>query len=170
MPGDILGAGCFQYPSADGHYHARFFGYRNELRGGYRTKIRVIPAQQSFHAGYFAGFEIQLGLIVKENSLRSSARRRFVSIDRRSLAIRLNIFGVKLVVVLAFLFGKIHGDIGIFHHGLFILSVFGVNADADAGRHAAFFTHKNHRFDSGCKYFVGHDFALDSIRLRPRSV
>jgi hypothetical protein len=45
---------------------------------------------------------------------------------------------IELEIILSFFLGAVHGRVGVFHERLLIVSIFGINADADAGRHAAF--------------------------------
>jgi len=70
--------------------------------------------------------------------------------------LRFDVFGIVLKIVFTFLFRKIHGDVGVFHQGLLVLSVLGKDADSNAGGDAAFFRHDHHGLDGGGKNFVRH--------------
>ena len=89
LPSDELAAGFFEDPGADGHDEAGLFGQGDELVGADQAPVGVLPAQEGFGADHGAGGQVDHGLVVDDELLRSSARCRPETVaSRRSTLAR----------------------------------------------------------------------------------
>ncbi|MOA07104.1 hypothetical protein D3C78_1267830 [compost metagenome] len=65
LPGHVLLAGGLEHPLADRHDQTGLFGDGDELHRCHDTQVRMVPAQERFHAGNATTANISLGLVVK---------------------------------------------------------------------------------------------------------
>ncbi len=120
----------------------------------------MLPAHQRLDTRDLLRVQIELRLVMQEElvALQAAAQTR---LQRHPLErMDVDLLRVELVVVLAVLLGAVHGDVGVFHQGLFVLRFRRIHADADARRHPAFLPLNRHRLDER-----GEDLARDGRDL-----
>ena len=155
LPAFGLGAGLPQHPPANGRHQAATFGYRQKSFRGHQAPLRMVPAQQGFSSGQRAGFEMDRGLIEQEEFLPIE-RVPQAGFDGQSLDHSdVHIAFKKLEIVATFLLGAVHRGIRILDQGFRILTVRGIDTDADAGGHKQLVFVQSVRSGQCCENFIG---------------
>ncbi|RMS60168.1 hypothetical protein ALP65_04561, partial [Pseudomonas aeruginosa] len=134
QPEAHLPAGFVEHPLADLHDQAGLFRQRQELAGGDQPVLRMLPAQQRFHADHRSVRRQYLGLVVQDQLPALQGLAQVMEQLQLFLGVGVHRTLEEAVAVPSLVLGVIHRRVGIDHQFVAGLPVAGVERDADARR------------------------------------
>ena len=132
LPFGRLSTSAAQNPAADLMDQFRFLGLGDEHAGKNQTMLRVMPAQQRFHADHQTRYQCQLRLVVQRQLIASQCLAQFVFQGQTALGMDI-VFVVVVTDAITFaLLDPMQRGIGVLEQRFRIVRITGKQADTDA--------------------------------------